>query len=520
VLEDDRGIAFGAARQKNGRDFPLFYKGFVAPVDGAYNVGFDGNHLTDRPDHTAVTILSGQVFQTVARGLPVRYHGVVSVSGKEPKRYSKTVHLTAGEYLAVHAYSSKTINRKPKKLGVVINKMQVESPVLNSWPPPAYRKLMPDVKFTTAEAPESAMELNHKTLQLPTPTKQLLTKALRFVEQRTTGNQKADLKTAVSTFQRDGDLFGALRLGLLGLFTSEDFLVVSNQLNDVEEQRKFLARSIWRSVPDEELLSIDELSDRTLDQQLEHMVENDMRANHFIDSDFTFLNQRIALHYGMSDVHGHHFRKVSLPDDSLRGGLMTMGSLLKVTSSGQQTSPIVRGAWISQKIVGNPLSPPPTDVEAIDPDLSDAKSIREEIAAHKAKESCYACHKSIDPYGLALEVFGSAGRERKHYRVPRIRNPKGFAYLWSANGFYKKTIPVNASGEIFEGEFDDIRGLKTLLQEKSHSIVYHFSKTFYEYANGASPSLNTRMKLWALGDSGVRTAIKEVLKLSIKERTK
>ena len=149
---------------------------------------------------------------------------------------------------------------------------------------------------------------------------------------------------------------------------------------------------------------------------INHLIQDNLNINNLIHSDFAFLNQRLAQHYDIKGITGQKIRKVSLPKDSVRGGLLTMGSILKVTADGFDTSPILRGAWISKNIVGNTLSPPPENIVAIEPDHNTNRNLKEQIEAHKKNKACYSCHKSIDPYGFALENFDATGKWRTQYK--------------------------------------------------------------------------------------------------------
>lgn len=132
-----------------------------------------------------------------------------------------------------------------------------------------------------------------------------------------------------------------------------------------------------------------------------------------MSSDFAFLNERLAQHYGLPKVDGVTLQRVSLPKDSVRGGLMTQASVLKVTANGTTTSPVLRGVWIMERMLGKPPPPPPTSVPAIEPDTRGAHTIRQQLDAHRKLETCAACHAKIDPAGFALEsfdVFGSSAK--------------------------------------------------------------------------------------------------------------
>ncbi|MEZ6055910.1 MAG: DUF1592 domain-containing protein [Planctomycetaceae bacterium] len=148
-----------------------------------------------------------------------------------------------------------------------------------------------------------------------------------------------------------------------------------------------------------------------------HLLDEDLSVLNAIDSDFTFLNERLARHYGIPDIKGHEtMRLVKLPEESLRGGLMTHASVLKVTANGTSTSPILRGVWVLNNMLGQPPSPPPPGVPAVEPDIRGATSIRQQLDKHRSIESCARCHVAIDPPGFALESFDPIGGERSWYR--------------------------------------------------------------------------------------------------------
>jgi hypothetical protein len=187
-----------------------------------------------------------------------------------------------------------------------------------------------------------------------------------------------------------------------------------------------------------------------------------------IDSDYTFLNERLAKHYGITDVKGDEMRRVALPPGSPRGGVLTQGTVLAVTSNPDRTSPVKRGLFILDNILGSPPAPPPPNI----PPLEDAgkqfgkrkPTLRETLAVHRQAPSCMACHDRMDPLGLALENFNALGRWREKDRGQ----------------------PVDASGKLITGErFQSSQELKRILVKERHRDFYRcLSEKLLTYALG------------------------------------
>jgi hypothetical protein len=149
----------------------------------------------------------------------------------------------------------------------------------------------------------------------------------------------------------------------------------------------------------------------------DHVVSEDRSVIELLDADYTFINERLAKHYGIDGVRGSYFRKVQLPKDSQRRGLLGHGSILTVTSTASRTSPVIRGAWILQNLLSAPVPAPPPGVETnLDGDGTTVltSSVRERLEAHRADPSCAACHRIIDPVGFALEHFDAIGGWREY----------------------------------------------------------------------------------------------------------
>src|SRR5690606_20462516 len=132
-----------------------------------------------------------------------------------------------------------------------------------------------------------------------------------------------------------------------------------------------------------------------------------------LNADYTYLTERLAMHYGIEDVKGSHFRKVQL-DDRNRHGLLGKGAILTLTANPNRTSPVLRGAWILDRILGTPPGEPPPNVEAFPENAAGAapKTVRERLFQHANNPACFGCHGVMDPLGLALENFDTVGQFR------------------------------------------------------------------------------------------------------------
>ena len=179
------------------------------------------------------------------------------------------------------------------------------------------------------------------------------------------------------------------------------------------------------------------------------VLANDLPTSSFVQTDWTFLNSRLAKHYGIPDIGGLELRKVALPPDAHRGGVITHGSILKLTTNSSYTSPVKRGTWILERIIGKPPSPPPPNVKAVEPDIRGATTIREQLDKHKNVAVCASCHVHIDPPGFALENFDIVGGWRDRYRVKQ-GGEKGTDYVElvhfpSRKAWFAKTVQADGT---------------------------------------------------------------------------
>jgi hypothetical protein len=249
------------------------------------------------------------------------------------------------------------------------------------------------------------------------------------------------------------------------------------------------------------------------------LLRADLPTRDIVDSDFTFLNSRLASHYGIPGVEGAAMRRVKLPPGSDRGGLMTMASVLKVTANGTTTSPVLRGHWITERILGMEIQPPPAGVKAVEPDIRGAVTIRQQLAKHRADPSCASCHIKMDPPGFALESYDVMGGRRDRYRavaenVPPVR---GFGMSGQAFAFHYG-LPVDAAGELPNGTaFKDVREFKTLVQSDEIPVARNLARQLVTFATGAPvgfadrPELEKILQRAAPGHYGVRTLVHAVV---------
>jgi len=147
---------------------------------------------------------------------------------------------------------------------------------------------------------------------------------------------------------------------------------------------------------------------------VDSVVREDRSVLDLLKTDYTFLNERLAKHYGIPNVYGSRFRRVELARDSRRGGLLRQGSVLAVSSYATRTSPVLRGVWVLSNIVGAPPPPPLPNVPALDGNVPANLPVRERMAAHRASPVCASCHRTIDPVGFTLENFDAVGRWREN----------------------------------------------------------------------------------------------------------
>jgi hypothetical protein len=230
-------------------------------------------------------------------------------------------------------------------------------------------------------------------------------------------------------------------------------------------------RNVAGFLPSPELLfHFDDNLRKAFQRETELFFESIMRENRsvldLLDADYTFLNERLAKHYGIPGVYGERFRRVSLPPDSVRRGLLGQGSILTGTSRANRTSPVIRGKWILENIFGAPPPPPPPNVPELqeERDVRKVLPMREQMAQHRANPVCASCHAQMDQLGFALENFDAIGEWRDIY----------------ASG-----APIDASAELPDGtKFKGPTELRKVLLSHSDEFLTTMTEKMLTYALG------------------------------------
>ncbi|MDF1862355.1 MAG: DUF1592 domain-containing protein [Verrucomicrobiales bacterium] len=463
--------------------------------------------------------------------------------------------------------------------GVAFHWLEVEGPFIEEWPPASYRALFGDLPLKQSgshvvavpeqplkEAKELLSGFMERVYRRPVEkaefdrfhgyAKQLLKEGEPFTEAMI-ATYSAVLASPEFLFHcgQPGELDDFALAERLSFFLGESIpdeslsaLAKQGKLRDPETLRAEVDRLLdkpesKRFVKEflDAWLKLDEINDTDPDRDLypeyagdwwlvNSMVEEsrlyfadliagDGPARNVIDADYTFVDERLARHYDIPGVVGPAFERVSLPESSPYGGILTQASVLKVTANGTVTSPVLRGVYVMEKLLGDHPSPPPPSVPAVEPDIRGAATIRELLAKHREDASCASCHKKIDPPGFALESFDVMGRWRTRYRSLGDGSERIEGVGRSGNEFVHFIGKgVDASGVTPQGDpFDDVLQFKKLLIEDEETIARNVTEQLLVYATGAPVGFADRDEVAAIleksraSEFGVRTIIHEIV---------
>jgi mono/diheme cytochrome c family protein len=435
-------------------------------------------------------------------------------------------------------------------LCAVVEWVDIEGPLHESWPPPGHRLLYDDLPLEPANPKAPLKDLRVVSKAPEADAQRLLAAFLPKVFRRPV--TQAELLEYVDFFktqlQKGARFDDALRSAYKMALCSPHFLFLHENSGPLDDHAlaSRLSYGLWSSAPDEELLAL--AAQKTLRQPavlrqqtermlaspkakrftqhlleswlnlrdidftqpdtklypefeeylqksmvaettsfFEELLQHNLPAQNIVHSDFAMLNERLAEHYGIPGVSGDQIRRVTLQQESVRGGLITQGAVLKVSANGTTTSPVVRGAYILDRILGTPPDPPPKNVPAIEPDIRGATTIREQLEKHRNQPACAGCHALLDPPGFALESFDVTGRWRTHYRaVPESARDKVVRIPGSDQRFYSKGRPVDPSYALNDGrKFKDIQEFKALALENPEQIAHCVLEKLATYLTGA-----------------------------------
>jgi hypothetical protein len=432
--------------------------------------------------------------------------------------------------------------------GLAVQWVEVEGPLNDTWPPESHRRVFGDLPQIAAPIYNARTRVE-VTSKNPEADAELLLRAFArraFRRPVTDADVQPFVELVREKLAEKHSFEQAMRVGLKAVLVSPDFLFLREQpgkLNDFAIASR-LSYFLWSTTPDDELLALagqnklgtpavlrgqvermlkhpkakaftenfvgqwlgtrdidftspdprlypefDDLLKDAMVQEVrlffDEVLTADLSLTNFVASDFTLLNERLAKHYGIPGVEGLRFRKVALAPGTHRGGVLTMAGVLKVTANGTSTSPVTRGAWVLDRILGTPPPPPPSGVPAVEPDIRGATTMREQLARHREIGACASCHVKIDPPGFALESFDVIGGWRDNYRTVG----RGEAVVVDGRRMaYHKGLKVDPADVLADGrQFRDIDEYKQLLLKDKDQLARALTGHLLTYATGAPP---------------------------------
>lgn len=250
---------------------------------------------------------------------------------------------------------------------------------------------------------------------------------------------------------------------------------------------------------------------------LHYLIEANRDVSEMVESRFAMLNERLAEHYSLEGIAGPEIRKVDLPPDSVRGGLLSQGAILKVSANGTNTSPVVRGAWVTERIMGLSVPPPPPGIPGVEPDIRGASTLRELLDKHRSLDSCNGCHRILDPPGFALECFDPIGGWRDQFRTTDL-GERVVKEILGRKVQYKLGPKVDASGVLPSGErFANYVEFRRIVAENRKQLALALTTKLLTFATGREMGFSDRMEIDRIATESIKSGkgIRDMLKLVV-----
>ena len=229
---------------------------------------------------------------------------------------------------------------------------------------------------------------------------------------------------------------------------------------------------------------------------LRELIAGNHPASAIVKTDFAMINDRMAEHYGIDGVAGSQFRKVALPANSWRGGFLSQGSVLKVSANGSATSPVVRGVYVMERILGITPTPPPPNIPGVEPDIRGTATLRELLDEHRNVVSCASCHNKIDPLGFALESFDVTGLRRDRFRNRNSESERVDVVVRGRKVQYRLGPKVDSSGKFLDGStYNDFHDYRDYLAKYDDRLARAFAGKLLTFATGRELGFSDRAEL-------------------------
>lgn len=518
---------------------PTELRKFRAPAPGRYRIRISASGFQTDGKPATFRVYGG----SFGVGGKTKLLGHFEVPADKPTVVEMVERLDGrGDTLKVISYGTIPWQNKAEEYtgpGFAIQWLEVEGPLdAKDWPPAPRRQLLGDADLergTFADAERILKQFAPRAFRRPVSEADLAPYLALVRERLDKGVEFGD----------------ALRVGLKAILVSPRFLMLDEQPGKLDGHALAarLSYFLWSTMPDAELLAaaakgdlakpavlraqterllkhpkaraftedftgqwlalrniefttpdarlypeFDELLQVSMLREthafFDELLTKDLSVLNFVESDFAMLNSRLAKHYGIPDVNGLDIRRVALRPEWHRGGVMTHASVLKVSANGTTTSPVLRGVWLLDRILGRPAPPPPPNVPAVEPDIRGAKSIREQLAKHREVESCAGCHARIDPLGFALESYDVIGGWRERYRISPAPNQRN-GVEWFTLNVNQRDLRLALGPKVDPGDtladgrqFRDLAELKRLLLADPDSLARGLAEKLLIYATG------------------------------------